>query len=358
MIKKIFNNFINNGIYLTNKPISDGNINKTYLIEGLIKGKTEKFILQKINKFVFKNPEQVMENIVKVCNHINGKNQNDVTKTLNFIYCENKPYYIDKDGEYWRLYQFIDNSVSFNQTDNLYVIEQAGYGFGTFQAMLNDFNPLDLHETIQYFHNTKKRYNDLLVAIDNDDFNRCKNAQDEIDYILSKSEISNYYQNLIDKGLIPIRVTHNDTKCNNVLFDNNTNRAIAVIDLDTVMPGIIAYDFGDGVRSISATEPEDSENLNNVRLNLDKYQSFAKGFLTATKNNLTKIEKETIHLAPYIMTLELSIRFLTDYLCGDKYFKIDFVNHNLLRTKNQVKLCQNIETNLDIIKNITEKFIY
>ncbi len=328
--------------YKSHTLLTNGHINSTYKIDFIKEEKVKSYILQSINTYVFKNPEEVMENIFSVTNHIKNKlitnNTNYKNYVLNFRTCNGKPYLYDEDNNFWRCYDYIDNSVTFNKTNNLKVIEESGKAFGEFQLHLKDYPVEKLNIVIPHFHNTVNRYEIFKEAVKNNLSNRRDSVTDLIEQYLDLEEIATKMYKLQKEGKLPLKVTHNDTKCNNVLFDKTTNKHLAVIDLDTVMPGLVGFDFGDAIRFIANTRDEDEKDLNKVSLDLNKYNAFYKGFVDILEDTLSPIEIETLPLGALTMTIECGLRFLTDYLDGDKYFKVSYPDHNLDRSKCQLKL--------------------
>lgn len=329
------------------RTYTNGNINSTFELTVFDK-EIKIFILQKINKYVFKNPEQVMENIVRVTDYMreNYKGEESVDRMVLKFYKDietNKPYFIDENEEYWRCYEFIDNSVTYDICFNEELIFESGKAFGKFQKMLNDFDANTLYETIPNFHNTVKRYTDLFHAIIDDEKSRVRSVKNELTYLIDNRAEAENLCSMLNNNEIPLRVTHNDTKCNNVLFDIDSGKSLAVIDLDTVMPGVMAYDFGDAVRSVCSLTGEDERDLSKVCFDLNRFEAFSKGFLSELKNNLSVGEIKSLSLAPYAITCELASRFLEDYLRGDKYFKINYPEHNLDRAKCQIALAKDIK---------------
>ncbi len=336
--------------------LSNGNINTTYHVLCDKDGKKYDYLLQRINKNVFKDPIGVMQNIANVSDHIaNNFGGNELSFLVFNKTEEGLPYVIDELDNFWRCCQYLD-CITFNTTDNKQVIEEAGYAFGKFQQSLQNFDANNLAVTIPDFHNTPKRIEDLEKAIKFSGITRKSLCEEEIDYILNNKELASVLQNMFVKGKLPLRVTHNDTKCNNVVFNKNTLKAMAVIDLDTIMPGLTAYDFGDGARSIACTTEEDEKDLSKVKFDLDKFECFAKGFLSALKTTLTQNELKTLGVSCYVLTIELASRFLEDYLNGDIYFKITYEDQNLYRTKCQIALCKDIYSKLDKINEIIKKY--
>ncbi len=327
-------------------PFGNGNINTTFKIT--LESK-KSYILQKINKYVFKQPEDVVENITRVIDYI-GSYKLSFIKTK-----DNKNFYFGDDNEYYRMYKFIEFSTTYDKTDNQEIIYNAGKAFGSFIKKLDLYPVYSLHTTIKDFHNTKKRYVDLINAFNNSSYKDNKFIKEIVEELLSVKDVATKLSILEEKQQIKTRVIHNDTKLNNVLFDVNSNDYICVIDLDTIMGGLIAYDFGDAIRSIASTKDETSIDFLNIKIDLEKTKSFTKGFMSETKNILTKEEKESLIYGVISMPVELSIRFLTDYLLGNPYFKIKYQNQNLDRCLNQLYLAKDILKNIDLIKKIIEE---
>ena len=361
-LKNIIENFEIEGEFRGYKVLSGGNINSTYELM-LFDGEGIKtYVLQKINKFVFKKPDEVMENIMKVTEFIRSKFLScgeDYHRQV-LRYYRNKdgrPYWVDEHGDYWRCYRFIEDSITYDNTDNDKVIAEAGKAFGNFQKMLRDFNAETLFDTIPNFHNTRKRLTDLLHSVIADSCDRVKTVKQELEYIVDNRNKAEVLCNMLDAGEIPLRVTHNDTKCNNVLFDIENGNSLAVIDLDTVMPGLTAYDFGDAVRSIASSSPEDETDLSKVYFKLDKFEAFTKGFIGQLKEFIDKKEVLSLVCGPFVITLELASRFLEDYLNGDKYFKISYPQHNLDRARCQLALAKDILAKQNEISEIINKYL-
>ena len=330
----------------------NGHINDTYLCEG-----NPGFILQRINTNIFKNPDDVMENIFNVTEHLKKKIAaagGDVNReTLNLILTKDgKNYYKAEDGSCFRMYKFVENSICYETAKNPIHLYYAGKSFGKFQRMLDDFSAEKLHETIIDFHNTPVRVKQLEEAIEKNSAGRRDSVKDEIDFALEYSKYASKVVDAIAGGEIPIRVTHNDTKLNNILFDKETDKGICVIDLDTVMPGSSLYDFGDALRFGASSAEEDEINLDKVWFDLEKFEQFAKGFMEEVSDCFTDKEIELLPLSALLLTYECGIRFLTDYLNGDKYFKIHREHHNLDRARNQFKLVRDIESKLDSMSEI------
>lgn len=362
-IRDICASFNINGKYVSCEEVGSGNINSTYKVEYVRDGEKKEYIIQRINKKVFTKPEKVMENIISVTESVRKQVRDNGLDTHIFVLRafnakdSGLPYIIDDCGEYWRCYRFIKNSVTYDTVDDLKIIERAGQAFGKFQNYLNDFDASTLNETIPNFHNTAVRYKAFHTAIEKDVCKRVKNVKEDIEKLLSFEKGACLLQEYLDNGEIPTRVTHNDTKCNNVSFDKTTGEALAVLDLDTVMPGAIAHDFGDAIRFVANSVIEDYPDVEEVSLDVDKYEAFAKGFIVKVKDVLTEKEKETMNLGVFAMTVELAVRFLTDYLNGDVYFKTKYPGHNVDRARNQIALAEDVLRKKDCIDAIIKKYL-
>lgn len=346
------------GEYTGYSQITAGHINTTLSLQFDVGGKTKQFIAQKINTNVFKDPKKLMENMVNVTSHltkkIEEKGGNIERETLHaLISNDNKPYHIMPDGSFWRCVNFITDAYSCNMIENPQVFFNAGKAFGEFMSLLADFDGESLHETIPNFHNTKDRFNNFLIALENNKSGRKDNAKEEIEFVLQRKDDSEILVNLIEEGKLPIRVTHNDTKINNIMFDNQSNEGICILDLDTVMPGLSLYDFGDAIRSGASTAKEDEPDTSKVKINLELYNAYTEGYLSTAGKSLTKEEADFLAFSAKLLTFECGMRFLTDYLDGDTYFHTDYKEHNLVRAKNQFALVADIEKNMDLLKKTT-----
>jgi hypothetical protein len=324
------------------ETITVGNINNTYkVIYREDDGSRNSYILQKINSYVFRDPVRIMNNIDLVTTHIRKKNTGK--PSLHFHHTVNSEnYYRNPDSGFWRLCNYID-SVTYNVCDDPVILRRAGQAFGEFQTQLSDFDASKLYETIPDFHNTKKRLEKLFDDADADEYGRAASVRDEIGYIKSMRGTACSLNDMLESGEIPLRVTHNDTKTNNVLFDRETREPLAVIDLDTVMPGLAVHDFGDAVRSAANTSAEDEPDLSKVSLDLDRFASFSEGFISKTAGSLSDREIDNMALGALTITIELASRFLDDYITSDKYFKVEYDGQNLVRTRCQLKLAQDME---------------
>lgn len=325
------------------EPYGNGHINATWLaIHKSDDGKEAKNLLQKISTVAFKKPNELMENIVGVTEFLRNKVEEDGTLTV-IKTLDGKNLYIDEFGNYWRVYKFIDDAIAYQQIENDNDFYICGLAFGEFQQMLAEYPAEKLHETIVNFHNTPSRYADFKKALAEDKMGRAKDVQPEIDFVLAREGKADGITSKLESGEIPYRVTHNDTKLNNILIDNETGKAKCVIDLDTVMPGAAAYDFGDSIRFGASTGAEDETDLSKISVDTHLFEVFAKGYLSTANKFLTPAEKDSLVTGAYLMTLECGVRFLTDYLNGDVYFKIHRENHNLDRCRTQFKLVSDME---------------
>ena len=338
--------------------ITNGNINTTYDVTVIIDGEDKRFVFQKINIFVFKNPKRIMQNIEKITTHIakkleaEGKSRDNV---MHFVHTpEGKNYFID-DQSFWRISEYVSNSETFNSCEDLEKLKTAGKAFGDFQTMLADFDATGLFETIPNFHNTRSRIAVLMRHVNEDPCGRASEVEAEIAKILEYKPHAIRLNELVDSAELPLRVTHNDTKINNVLFDKTTGEAKTVIDLDTVMPGLVAHDFGDAIRFAANTAAEDEADLSKVSIDLNRFRAFAEGFIGAVSSSLTPLEIKTLALGAFTMTVELAVRFLDDYICGDQYFKTLYRGHNLVRTRCQLKLAESMLDNMGEMNKIVAK---
>ncbi len=327
------------------KPLLSGHINSTF-VAGDQPG--DRYILQRINRFVFPSPSDIMENIGGVTEFLREKilarGGDPARETLSIRPAgSGAPLYIDGAGEPWRCMPYIEGATSHETPENLSMLEEAGWAFGNFQRMLSDYPAHTLHEIIPDFHNTPARFRQLLEAVKNDKAGRVGQVQGELAFAYKREQECARLTGLLEKGELPLRVTHNDTKMSNILLDDETGKAVCVIDLDTVMPGLCAFDFGDSIRAGAATAAEDETDLSKVRFDLARYGAYAKGFLSAAGDALTPQELETLPDGAILMTLEVGLRFLADYLNGDVYFRTAYPQHNLDRARNQFKLVEEME---------------
>jgi Ser/Thr protein kinase RdoA (MazF antagonist) len=333
-----------------------GHINETYKVTA---GEKD-YILQKINSYVFPKPNEIMENIVSVTEFLREKiaseGGNPERETLHFIPNKSGKYYsTDEDGHYWRVMYFIENTVAYEKADNLDMLRKSGAAFGKFQSMLKDFPAEKLHEVIENFHNTPERVNQLKTAIKENKSGRLGNVETEINFALERENAAAELMNMLSENKLPLKVTHNDTKMANILVDDKTDEPVCVIDLDTIMPGLTAYDFGDSIRSGATTALEDEADLSKVNFSLEKFKAYAEGFLSVCGKDLTENELYSLSVGAKLMTYECGIRFLADYLNGDVYFNVAYDEHNLVRARNQFKLVSDMEKNMDKMHAIVKE---
>ncbi len=330
----------------------NGHINETYLMKT---DAGEPYILQKINHRVFKDVPQLMSNIGSVTRHLAQK-ESDPRRVLTLVPTLNDDdFWASPDGSFWRAYIFVKDSLCLERAESPEDFRQSAVGFGQFQNMLSDFPSASLHETIKDFHHTPKRYDALLEAIRKDAVGRVREAQPEIDFALKRQASAALMTDMQAKGELPLRVTHNDTKLNNVMLDDQTREALCVIDLDTVMPGLAGNDFGDSIRFGASTAAEDEKDLSKVSMSLPLFRAYANGFLGACDDQLVDAEIETLPQGARLMTLECGVRFLTDFLSGDTYFRVHRPEHNLDRCRTQFKLVQDMEDKMDAMHRIIKE---
>ncbi len=347
--------FMIDGEITSIETISNGNINSTYDVTINNNGEEHRYVFQKLNIFVFKNPKRIMGNIEKITTHIaakleeQGKSRDCV---MHFAHRENgKNYYMEDQG-FWRISEYVKNTVTYNSCDDLDKLRSAGVAFGKFQTMLADFDAENLYETIPNFHNTRSRISVLLRHVNEDPCGRVDEVVDEIERIKALKGLAVRLNELVDSQELPLRVTHNDTKINNVLFDKDTGEAKTVIDLDTVMPGLVAHDFGDAIRFAANYSAEDEGDLSKVGLDIERFRAFAEGFIPEVVTALTPTEVKTLALGAFTMTLELAVRFLDDYITGDQYFKTLYRGHNLTRARCQIKLAEDMQERMGEMNRI------
>lgn len=357
-IKNIANRFDIAGKIINIKGNSSGNINKTFVATyKMDSGEEKEFIFQKINTTVFKEPYKLMKNIENITNWIErklkfrGDNDHQTLKVVLTKDNKNLAVILDESGEkqYYRAYEFIENSISYDVSVDKNIVYNTGRAFGNFQKMLIDYPINTIEETIKDFHNTSLRYKSFLNDISLDVCNRVDDVAKDIIFVIKNSECSTTITDLMSKGKIPVRVTHNDTKINNVMMNKDTNDYLAVIDLDTVMLGSSLYDYGDGIRSTASSSSEDEKDLDKVYLDLELFESYTDGYLSEMAPYLLEEEVCNMGEAIRIITFELGLRFLSDYINGDTYFKTNYETHNLDRARNQFKLLSDINNKMSYI---------
>jgi Ser/Thr protein kinase RdoA (MazF antagonist) len=361
-LAKIVEHFGFEGDFLKAYPYGPGHINDTFTVHFRKRDDAaQRYILQRINHNVFRNPEQVMQNIERVTAHLREKIiaacGDPERETLNLIPTTNgKTFHRTRDGNYWRAYVFISGAQTYQVVESLDHIYHASKAFGKFQRLISDLPAGQLYETIPNFHHTRKRFEVFVEAVEKDVKNRARSVSVEIEFVEKRAGDTSVLLDLLEQGQLPERITHNDTKFNNVMIDDETREGICVIDLDTVMPGLSLYDFGDAVRSGANSAAEDERDLSKVGMALERYDRLTHGYLDAARDFLTPTEIDYMSFAAKLITLECGIRFLTDHLDGDVYYKIHRENHNLDRCRTQFKLVKDMEEKFDQMVEIVEKY--
>lgn len=329
-----------------------GHINETYLVtcdSGI------NYILQKVNKHVFTKPEQLMENIAATTAYI-AQHSKDPRASLHLVLTKDgKAYHKDSDGEYWRMYDFVHSTICLQKAEGPMDCYYSGLAFGRFQGQLTGFPAETLHEPIKDFHNTPVRYEQLHAAMKVNYQNRIELCRKELEFALAREQEAGAIVDKLSSGELPLRVTHNDTKLNNILFDFDTRTPLCVIDLDTIMPGSFLYDYGDAIRSGASTAMEDEKDLGKVWCDMELFRAYTKGFLEGCNGSLTDLEVQMLPMGAKLMTLECGIRFLADYLNGDIYFRTHYADQNLARTRTQFKLVADMESKWETMHEIVKE---
>lgn len=341
-------------------PYGSGHINDTFRLTFQTEEGTKRYILQRMNRSIFR-PEELMENVIGVTRWLRKEiiraGGDPDRETLNLVPAnDGKLYYRDEDGEYWRTYLFIEGAKTYDQVQNKEDFYQSAVAFGHFQRMLADYPAHTLHETIANFHNTEDRLQKFKRAVEQDVCGRAAGVQKEIRFVLEREELARQLCGMQASGELPLRVTHNDTKLNNIMIDNQTRKAICVIDLDTVMPGLAVNDFGDSIRFGANTGEEDERDLEKVSCSLELFELYTKGFIEGCQGSLTERELDMLPVGAMTMTYECGMRFLTDYLEGDHYFKIHREGQNLDRCRSQFALVKDMEDKLPRLHEIVKKY--
>lgn len=345
----IFNRFNVEGEAYEIVPFGNGLINKSFLVKTDVKD----YMLQGINSYVFRNVDSLMRNIYIVTRHLRekGKVTLHVRKTINY------KIYVDDGGMYYRLYTFIEDTKCYEKLDSLELVEKTGKAFGDFHASLADLDPILIAETIPDFHDTPKRYENLLESVKRDEAGRLSSCMDELNFIMSnKSEFSRIMDGL-NSGALPQRIVHNDPKINNILFDGNGEEVKCVIDLDTVMPGSYLFDYGDALRSLFTGDNESAASSDALVYDAEIFRTYTRGYLSGMKDSLTPLELELMPDSVFTIAMELGIRFLTDYIDGDKYFGTHFPGENLIRARNQLHLAKDLLNHMDEMAEIVKEFV-
>lgn len=351
LLHSILNRFSLDGEPVTCERYGCGHINHTYLVTT---GSGRRYILQKLSNQAFPDIAGLQENIAAITAHLHKKidDPNGVLTLVPTV--EGTTWYHRGENDDWRMYHFIENAICLEAPETPEDFYQSAIAFGTFQQQLSDFPAETLHETIVKFHDTPNRYHLFKEVLTKDPMGRAKKVQKEIEFALAHEDIGGTLVRMLQEGKLPLRVTHNDTKLNNVMLRADTRTPLCIVDLDTTMPGLSAYDFGDSIRFGAATAAEDEKDLSKMTIDLDQYRIFTRGFLTACPG-LTQAERDTLPLGALIMTLECGVRFLTDYLDGDHYFGIHYPTHNLDRCRTQFKLVSEMEAHWEAMQQIIKE---
>lgn len=351
-MEQVLDLFRLNGRPVSCDPYGEGHINLTFLA---VTDTGKRYILQRLSRAAFHDIPGLMGNVAAVTEFLAARSP-DPRSSLHLIpTLDGRSFCRDSEGEFWRVYDFVEDSLCLQTPETPEDFYQSAVAFGQFQCRLRDFPAETLCETIPNFHNTPDRYRKFHLAVDADAAGRLSSVLPEVRFLLDREEKGGTLQRLREEGELPVRVTHNDTKLNNVMLDAVTRKALCVIDLDTVMPGLVAYDFGDSIRFGASTAPEDEKDLSRVEMSLDLYETYARGFIPAC-GGLTAAELESLPLGAWTMTLENGLRFLTDYLEGDHYYHITRPEHNLDRCRTQLKLVSDMEQKWDPMTAIIRSF--
>ena len=361
-IDEVAARFRTKGAAAEHAPYGNGHINDTFLVVcGTQEGERRRYILQKMNHSIFKMPQQLMENVVNVTEYLREmiarRGGDPDRETLNVVKTKDgSNYYLDDEGNYWRMFLFVEQTVCLEKVESAKDFYDSAVAFGNFQKMLSDYPAQTLYETIPNFHNTPSRFSDFQRAVQEDRMGRAAQAKEEIAFALAREADTRVLTDMLKAGELPLRVTHNDTKLNNILFDADTKKAICIIDLDTVMPGLSHYDFGDSIRFGASTGAEDEKDLDKIEMDLSLFEAFTKGYLEGCGGSLTEKEIEMLPMGAKLMTYECGIRFLADFLEGDTYFKIHRDGHNLDRARTQFKRVKDMEDKWADMAAIVEKY--
>ena len=362
-LMQISGQFSVSGDCLEVKPFGNGHINDTYAVTCASEGGVRRYILQKLNSRVFPHPTALMNNVAAVTAYLRpiikkegGDPDRECLKVIPTV--QGAAYYVDGEGEVWRMTQLIENTDAYLVAESSAMFEDAGRAFGLFIKRLEGFDAASLIEVIPDFHNTVKRYENLEKAVAADKAGRASGVKDLIDFARARKDKTSVIVSALKEGKIPLRVTHNDTKLNNVLIDTATQKAICVIDLDTVMPGSLLYDFGDAIRVGCSTAEEDEKDLSKVNFDRENFVAFTRGFMRGLGDNLTVNEEKLLPTGAILMTFECGMRFLTDYLEGDVYFKTAYPEHNLVRCRTQFKLVEEMEKSLDFMQKTVDDIYF
>ncbi|MGI8601574.1 MAG: phosphotransferase enzyme family protein [Verrucomicrobiales bacterium] len=361
-VRAVARHFAMPGEFLSAQPCGNGHINDTFEVRFSQGGLPVRYIVQRINHHVFKRPDLVMDNIRRVTEHITrklrsaGEPEPD-RKVLSLISCrDGRLWHQDAAGNHWRGYVYIERARAHDHVDNPRLAEEAACAFGRFQHQLTDLPGGRLGDTIPDFHHTRRRFDTLMHAVSEDRCGRASEVETEIDFCREREWMVDVLLDLQAKSQLPERVTHNDTKINNVMIDTESGRGVCIMDLDTVMPGLVLYDFGDLVRTTTISTAEDEVHSENVHMRLPMFEALVKGYLEGAGSFLTETEIENLGFSGNLITLEVALRFLTDYLEGDHYFKIDRPDHNLDRFRVQAALVKSMEAQEAAMRAVVDRW--
>lgn len=348
-LRRVFAHFAIDSNFVSQQHLKVGHINDTFLIEAESDSAKRQFIFQRINHYVFRDPKKLMANFDKITRHLRAKleripGRNPDRETLNLVYTKSgRSFHLSSAGEYWRAYRFVGDVHIVNVAERPEQAFEAGRAFGCFQKLLADLPASSLYETIPYFHHTPRRFAKLKDILEKDALGRADTAKDAIAFALERESMVSVVTRALGQGILPLRITHNDTKINNVLFDNSTGKAVCVIDLDTTMPGSVLYDFGDQVRTTTSFAAEDERDLSKVKMEMEMFRALAEGYLQEASDFLTKKELDLIVFSGRLVTFTIGIRFLSDYLEGDVYFRTHRPGQNLDRARVQFAMVKSME---------------
>ena len=359
--REIVAQFCVEGEFVSAERYGSGHINDTRLVIMKEEKEEKQYILQKINKNVFKDPASLMDNFANVTAYLSKMiveaGGDPLRETLNVIKTKSgENYFLTPEGDYWRLLVFVVDSMSFDKVERAEQFYDSAVAFGNFQYLLRDYPADTLSETIPNFHNTPDRYRQLMEAVERDACGRLAGVTADVEFAKARFEFAGTLEKAHKEGKLPLKVTHNDTKLNNILFDKATGKALCIIDLDTIMPGYSVNDFGDSIRFGATTALEDEADLSKVNFDIELYELYVKGFIEGAKGGLTEGELELLPIGAIMMTFECGMRFLADYLNGDTYFRVSREGHNLDRARNQFKLVSDMEKRLDEMREIVKKY--
>ena len=362
-LKEVFANFEIEGEYVRHHFVKVGHINETYLLESSRGGTPERFIFQRINHFVFRSPELLMANFEKITRHLRSRlekipGRDPNRETLNLANSrQGRCYYRSPEGNYWRAYSFVGDTHIINIARQPEQAFEAGRAFGCFQKLLADLPAASLHETIPFFHHTPRRFARFREVLEKDPHARAEDARDAVEFALDRKAMTGIVTDALESGALPLRITHNDTKINNILFDDGTGKAICIIDLDTTMPGSALYDFGDMVRTTTSFAAEDEPDLSKVKIEMEMFRALANGYIEEAAGFLTEKELDLLVFSGRLITFTIGLRFLTDHLEGDVYFRIHRPGQNLDRARAQFALVRSMEEHAEKMEKVISELL-